>query len=404
LNEKPACISILLRLLFLACLLTLAGACVAPGGSSPSTGGIAAFSVTYNRNGGGGTAPTDSTAYLQGDVVTVQDGTTGLSWSGFSFAGWNTKADGTGATRIAGDSFAMGTLDVTLYAVWVPDSLSFDRGASAICITGCRTAPVGHLVIPGGVTAIGDGAFNGAVGLTGITIPASVTSIGRHAFDHCSGLTSIVIPPAVTDIPDCAFSGCSALASITLPAGVTRIGGSAFSDCTSVASVTLPAGLTTIGASAFSNCSGLKSITLPARVTSIGIQAFAHCTTLSSVSLPDGVTSIGTYAFQYCSALTGITLPTGITTVDTGTFQYCPALTSIIIPASVTSLGNVAFQNCSALVSVIVVAAVPPVIIPGYTPFLPCPPGLQIRVPPASVGTYRSAAGWSDFASRIAGF
>src|SRR5690606_7339123 len=35
------------------------------------------------------------------------------------FAGWNTKADGTGTDYIPGQTFTMGTEEVTLYAKWV---------------------------------------------------------------------------------------------------------------------------------------------------------------------------------------------------------------------------------------------------------------------------------------------
>ena len=47
------------------------------------------------------------------------------------------------------------------------------------------------LVIPDGVTSIGDYAFSCCDGLTSVTIPNSVTSIGAQAFDNCQRLTSI---------------------------------------------------------------------------------------------------------------------------------------------------------------------------------------------------------------------
>ena len=50
---------------------------------------------------------------------------------------------------------------------------------------------VTNLVIPEGVTSIGNYAFYNCSGLTSITIPNSVTSIGNSAFNYCSGLTSI---------------------------------------------------------------------------------------------------------------------------------------------------------------------------------------------------------------------
>ncbi len=55
------------------------------------------------------------------------------------------------------------------------------------------------------VTSIGESAFYGCDGLTGITIPNTVTSIGVEAFYNCTGLSSITIPESVISIGDDAF-------------------------------------------------------------------------------------------------------------------------------------------------------------------------------------------------------
>ena len=91
----------------------------------------------------------------------------------------------------------------------------------------------GNLVIPEGVTSIGDQAFRGCSALTSVTFAegSQLTSIGEYAFRDCSALTSIVIPDSVTSIGDQAFCGCSALTSVTIPAGVTSIGDYAFYNC-----------------------------------------------------------------------------------------------------------------------------------------------------------------------------
>ena len=78
------------------------------------------YTVTYNGNGNtGGSVPTDTTNYEQGQTVTVLGNTGSLVKTGNTFAGWNTEAGGGGTDRATGSTFAMGSVDVTLYAKWM---------------------------------------------------------------------------------------------------------------------------------------------------------------------------------------------------------------------------------------------------------------------------------------------
>ncbi len=79
---------------------------------------IANLAVTYDGNGAdSGTAPTDSQKYEPNANVTVLGNTGNLKKTGYTFNGWNTKADGTSTSYAAGGTFAI-TANTTLYAQW----------------------------------------------------------------------------------------------------------------------------------------------------------------------------------------------------------------------------------------------------------------------------------------------
>ena len=116
------------------------------------------------------------------------------------------------------------------------------------------------VVIPNGVTGIGDSAFYGCSGLTGIDIPSSISSISHSAFYKCTSLKKVSIPNSVTSIEHYAFEGCESLVSVTIPSSVTSIGSCAFFDCTALTSVVIPRSVKSIDAALFHGCSSLTVI------------------------------------------------------------------------------------------------------------------------------------------------
>jgi hypothetical protein len=73
--------------------------------------------------------------------------------------------------------------------------------------------------------------FNDCRSLNGIVIPDGITSIGNYAFDSCRSLNTIVIPNSVTSIGPYAFESCYSLSNIVIPDGVTSINNSTFYAC-----------------------------------------------------------------------------------------------------------------------------------------------------------------------------
>lgn len=131
-------------------------------------------------------------------------------------------------------------------------------------------------------TAISDSTFR-STSLTSVVIPDGVTSIGDYAFEMCTSLTSVTIPDSVITIGNWAFSNNRELTSVVIPSGVTSIGDYAFNSCPYL-TVAIGSGVKTIGNYAFLGCYGLTSIVIPDSVTSIGQSAFSECYELGSIT------------------------------------------------------------------------------------------------------------------------
>jgi hypothetical protein len=372
--------------------------------------------VTYDANGGGGpdaAPPTDAGAYQQGATVTVLGNTGSLVKTDYAFAGWTTSTTGPGSSYAAGATFAMASADVTLYAVWIPTTMTFESSGSSITVTGPTDTFSGALTIPDGVTGIADHAlsnWDNNTSLTSVSIPASVISLSSGAFSICLNLSAISVDasnPAYESLDGVLFDKAGATlirypcdraaTGYAIPASVTSISDYAFYGSSRLTSVNLPSSLATLGQCAFQNCTGLTGVTIPSGLSTIGDMAFASCSGMASLTIESGVSVIGNNAFNSCAKLTTVTIGSGVSKIDVCAFVYCSSLTSVTIPATVNQIGEYAFSSCTKLASVTVLAVTPPVLATNAYVFGDCASGLVIHVPTGTVASYQGAVGWSSY-------
>ena len=209
-----------------------------------------------------------------------------------------------------------------------------------------------EVVLPAGVTAIGEGAFAGCVKLEQVTGAEALQRISDYAFSGCTQLASLPQSTDLKYIGDYAFDKCSSLKGVDLSAceGLTHVGARAFGLNTSLTTIKLPASVQKVGNAAFVGCSALTSVVMPASMVSMGEGVFASCTALSSIDLSGcGVAELPAWSFSGCTQLQSVTLNDNINSIGEGAFYYCTALGTVILPADVKVIDSFAFAGCSGL-------------------------------------------------------
>lgn len=204
----------------------------------------------------------------------------------------------------------------------------------------------GDVVIPEGVTSIGERAFDGCDSITHVTIPNMVTSIGDGAFSYCVNLKSVTMADSVLSIGLNAFSWCQNLVSITLSKNITYIGDGAFCGCVNLLSVEIPNGIATICPNSFLYCHKLNNITIPQGVSYIGDKAFSKCLSLTTIEIPNGTEFIGDRVFEENINLSSITFPNSVKHMGNNVLYGCIKLESVSLPEGVT-LSYKLFGNSS---------------------------------------------------------
>ena len=213
----------------------------------------------------------------------------------------------------------------------------------------------------------------------GFYLPANLKSvtitgngpINEGTFYGCSMLVSVMLPEGITSIGDDAFSGCINLKDIDIPSGVTNIGSNAFFDCGAITNLEIPDSVISIGRQAFDGCSALIEIKNGIKYVdrwaiggdnsltqlyfgenTVGISDYAFYASESvDVKIGSNVGVIGKYAFALCEDLISVNFEKGsrLKIIDDCAFFDCINLEKITLPSSVLYAGKESFYVCSEL-------------------------------------------------------
>ena len=232
---------------------------------------------------------------------------------------WDTNGDGklskaeAAAVKVINSEFE--NADITSF-----DELRYFTGITeikAFTFSGCTELT--RIMLPNGVTNIGQNAFVGDVKLEYIAFPDNDGfQMGIHPFQRCLSLTTITLPKNLTWMIGNPFIQCHNLTEIKVDAanknmesidGVVYVAGptlAAYPNGKDLEEYTIAEGTMSILMNAFAYSNKLKKVIIPASITTIGSSAFNSCSNLASIELPADLEIIGAEAFNYSNLTTVI--------------------------------------------------------------------------------------------------
>ena len=275
--------------------------------------------------------------------------------------------------------------------------------ATNTLVIGCQNS-----VVPEGIVALGDCAFEGEDGLKSITLPSTLTNIGWGTFYGCKYLDKLtclaVTPPAIVaddsvmslnPYPYPSFYQVPNGIPVYVPAESIELyradkGWKRFTNFKAIGDeepeYDLPScikesgdcganlhwavtcdedSLIIYGSGSMTNFTGygtapwykyafkmtLKHIVFQGEIADIGDYAFNGLYYVESVTIPEGVTRVGKNSFASCNALKELSLPGSLRRIGSYAFSSCKNLTSFVVPSKVDTLTGDIINNSTKIAS-----------------------------------------------------
>ena len=202
-------------------------------------------------------------------------------------------------------------------------------------------------------SSLSSSAVSNCKNLVSITVNNGCSSFGNYVFQNCKSLQRVELPTSLTYLGERIFDGCESLTSIVLPSSITYIGSECFQDCKSLLSIVIPNNVTEIGSRAFNGCSSLTAVYFGNSVERVNSGAFKDCSSLRMVVLNDGLEYIDGEAFRRIP-IESIVIPGSVQNIDYNAFSDCQNLAYVYFENGVKSIGWGSFSNCASLKNIVI--------------------------------------------------
>ncbi|NBH70803.1 leucine-rich repeat domain-containing protein [Clostridiaceae bacterium] len=208
-----------------------------------------------------------------------------------------------------------------------------------------------RVVVPQGITVIGEEAFAGNEAIDRVILPGSLEEIGAGAFRDCLVLQAVEFPAQLNFIGPGAFENCVKLIRAALPGGITAVEPGTFKHCRILRELSFSSCLKEIGEMAFYGCLSLKQVDFPQSLETVRKMAFYRCAGLKEVHLPPSLRHVGSLAFAESGLIKASVAGDG-RDFGTGIFSYCPRLRTLVMEPGVRHIPHKLAFGCGKLAHV----------------------------------------------------